>query len=85
MNTTKLYTCVYCLQDKPTWDFNKEHVAPKSFGTYQNSMTLHENQVCKQCNDTFSKELENEIADDSFEAFCNALIIIPRRNLATSL
>jgi hypothetical protein len=68
MNKTKLYTCVYCLQDKPTLDFNKEHVAPKSFGTYQNSMTLHENQVCKQCNDTFSKELENEIADDSFEA-----------------
>ena len=68
MNKIELFTCVYCLQNKPACDFNKEHVAPKSFGTYQDSMTLHENQVCKECNDIFSKELESEIAEDSFEA-----------------
>lgn len=68
MDKIKLFTCVYCLQNKPVEDFNKEHVAPKSFGTYQNSMTLYKNQVCKQCNDVFSKQLESEIAEDSFEA-----------------
>jgi len=31
-------------------------------------MTLSENQVCQNCNGVFSKELETEIADDSFEA-----------------
>lgn len=63
-----LFRCVYCLQNKPAGDFNIEHVTPKAFGAYQNNLTLHENQVCKQCNDVFSKELESEIAEDSFEA-----------------
>jgi hypothetical protein len=69
MGDPKLYRCVYCLLDKPGEDFNKEHVSPQAFGTYKNNMTLHDKQVCIDCNSMFSKELETEIAEDSFESF----------------
>ena len=64
----KLYKCVYCLQDKPKSEFNKEHVNPKAFGTFVNNMTLSDQQVCKMCNTAFSAELESVIAEDSLEA-----------------
>jgi hypothetical protein len=52
------YKCVYCLKEKPKTEFNTEHVIPKAFGRYENSLTLHEYQVCQECNSVFSKELE---------------------------
>jgi len=63
-----LFKCVYCLQEKPKNEFNTEHVIPKAFGRYENSLTLHDNQVCKECNSAFSKELEIKIARNSYES-----------------
>jgi hypothetical protein len=63
----KLYKCVYCLQDKPESEFNKEHVTPQAFGMFQQNLTLHNNQVCKRCNKFFSDEMETVISEDSYE------------------
>lgn len=62
-----LHKCIYCLQEKESNDFNREHVIPKSFGKFRNNFTLL-NLVCKDCNDFFSKELELPLGRDSMEA-----------------
>lgn len=63
-----LYKCIYCLQEKSVEEFNVEHVVPQAFGTYQENLTLHDNQVCKECNSAFSKEIEVKITRNSYES-----------------
>lgn len=59
-------TCIYCKQGKPVELFNREHVIPQAFGTFENNLTLI-NCVCKECNSFFSRELELIGGRDSFE------------------
>lgn len=65
----KTYRCIYCLQEKPKSEFNREHVIPQMFGTYSgDNLVLHDN-VCINCNSFFSRELEDKVSLDSYEAF----------------
>ena len=47
MQTSK---CIYCLQEKNISEFNSEHVVSRFIGKYEDAYTLHESQVCKECN-----------------------------------
>lgn len=58
--------CIYCLDNKN--NFNREHVIPQSFGTFgADTFVLSNNEVCKDCNDYFSKHLELSLSRDSIE------------------
>lgn len=63
------YTCIYCKQKKNETEFNREHVVPRMMGTYIDGWVLSDHQVCQQCNSFFSKEIEDKIAMNSYEAF----------------
>jgi len=80
MKQNKLFRCVYCLKNKPRQDFNKEHVSPQAFGTYENNMTLHKRQVCRECNSVFSTDLETELAKDSLEALLRRTSGMDKKN-----
>ena len=58
-------TCIYCLEEKPLTAFNREHVIPQAFGTFEGNLVL--DCVCKDCNDYFSRELELKLARDTVE------------------
>lgn len=60
--------CIYCLEDKPEDEFNREHVIPQMMGTFEENQVLNNLQVCIECNSYFSRELENNISLDSIEA-----------------
>lgn len=62
------YTCIYCKQEKDEKDFNREHVVPRMMGRYTDGLVLSEQQVCEKCNSYFSKEIEDKIGLDSYEA-----------------
>ncbi len=34
--------CIYCLQDKETEEFNREHVVSQVFGGFDNNLVLHQ-------------------------------------------
>lgn len=61
--------CIYCLKNKKKLEFNKEHVLQKSFGKFKNALTL-ENEVCRECNQSFGNEIDRILGRDSFESFC---------------
>ncbi len=63
------YTCIYCKQEKDESEFNREHVVPRMMGRYTQGLVLSQHQVCQECNSYFSKELENKIGLNSYEAF----------------
>jgi hypothetical protein len=59
--------CIYCKEDKPSTSFSKaEHVLPKSFGGFNNNLTLND-VVCDDCNSYFGKELETYLARDTLD------------------
>lgn len=60
--------CIWCRADKDESEFNVEHVMPQSFGTFEANLTLV-NEVCKDSNDYFAKNLEPSLARDSLEGF----------------
>lgn len=61
------YSCIYCLEEKKETEFNKDHVVPKCFGTFESdSMTLI-NMVCSDCNQYFGDTLELHLGRDSLE------------------
>lgn len=62
------YTCIYCKQEKDESEFNREHVVPMMMGRYTDTFVLSEHQVCIECNSFFSKEIEDKIGLDSYEA-----------------
>lgn len=59
--------CIYCMQEKPITDFNREHVVSQFMGTYENAYVLNKRQVCKKCNSYFCDNLENILSFDSLE------------------
>jgi len=60
-------TCVYCVEEKPASEFNREHVLPEAFGKFKGAPSRLRC-VCKICNDFFAKELEPALTRDSPEA-----------------
>ena len=63
------HTCIYCKQVKDENDFNREHVVPRMMGRYTDGLVLSQYQVCEECNSYFSKEIENKVGLNSYEAF----------------
>ena len=59
--------CIYCLEDKPLSDFNREHVIPEAFGKFEDNFVL--TCVCQACNTLFSQTFELKLARDSMEGF----------------
>jgi hypothetical protein len=58
-------TCVYC-GFSGLAEFPREHVIPRSFGSFQNNLTL--GCVCGECNRYFGKHLESWFASESVES-----------------
>jgi hypothetical protein len=58
--------CLYCLEEKGTESFNREHVLNAAFGTFEGNLVLH--CVCRDCNDKFGKSFDRKIARDSIES-----------------
>lgn len=58
--------CVYCCCEKPSSDFNREHVIPELLGTFEQNLTLL-NAVCRECNQYFGDNLEPVLAEGSVE------------------
>lgn len=63
------HTCIYCKQEKDEKEFNREHVVPRMMGRYTEGLVLSQCQVCEECNSYFSKEIENKVGLNSYEAF----------------
>lgn len=59
-------TCIYCRSERPSSAFNVEHVIPRAFGTFKQSLTL--DCVCQDCNSYFGRTVELAYTRDSVEA-----------------
>jgi hypothetical protein len=57
--------CIFCGSKKPEGEFNREHVIPQAFGTFQRGLVL--DCVCIECNDYFGATIDLELARDSIE------------------
>lgn len=59
-------TCIYCHTTDATLFKGREHVIPRSFGTFgSKTPTLHN--VCDECNASFKHELDQALARDTLE------------------
>jgi HNH endonuclease len=58
-------TCIYC-RTSDTGKFPREHVVPRSFGSFRGALTLR--CVCGACNRSFGKHLETPFARESAES-----------------
>lgn len=58
--------CIYCREEKPADEFNREHVVPQAFGSFKDNLVLHD-LVCKDCNDYFGQHLDIVLARESTE------------------
>lgn len=61
-------TCIYCREEISSDGFNTEHVISRSFGTFENNLTLTD-MLCRTCNQFFGDNLEVVFARDSLEAY----------------
>ncbi|MBW8003453.1 MAG: HNH endonuclease [Planctomycetes bacterium] len=68
MNGFAMSTCIYCLKQKGSGDFNREHVVPKSFGHYTTNSPIIRC-VCNDCNSYFGNTHDRILARDSWEGF----------------
>jgi hypothetical protein len=59
-------TCLYCQECKDCSGFNREHVIPQAFGTFEQNLVLV-NTVCADCNTHFGKHLDLKLSRDSIE------------------
>jgi hypothetical protein len=57
--------CIYCLREGQ--EFNREHVIPVAFGTFEPVSFILYDAVCKDCNNFFSGTMERALSHDSFE------------------
>ncbi len=57
--------CIYCLHERDETEFNREHVVPQGFGTFENNLVL--DCVCTDCNTFFGNELDLKLARDTAE------------------
>lgn len=62
----KQATCIFCSQTKPLSDFNRGHVLPESFGSFERTF-VHQYAECRECNDFSGRSLELPLARDSKE------------------
>jgi hypothetical protein len=60
-------TCIYCKQDRDVSAFNREHVIPEAFGSFEQNLTLLRC-VCFDCNDEFGRTIDLALGRDSIEA-----------------
>lgn len=58
--------CMYCLVEKKSNEFNKEHVLPQLMGMYENGLTIKS--VCNDCNSYFGRYVDPVFAEDTYEA-----------------
>jgi len=58
--------CIYCGSEDN--EFNREHVIPQAFGTFEPESFILYDVVCKPCNQYFGDTFEISVARDSFEA-----------------
>ena len=67
MSNRRVFTdaCIYCGSTQPRR--SREHVIPKSLGTFENNWVL--TCVCHECTQYFSRELELVLARDSPEGY----------------
>ena len=59
--------CIYCLETRPVGFFDREHVIPQAFGTFDSATPVLDC-VCKECNGGLGRELDEKVARDSLEA-----------------
>jgi hypothetical protein len=58
--------CIYCLQE--CQEFDREHVIPEAFGTFEPMSFILYDTVCKECNNHFGRTLDFALSRDSTEA-----------------
>lgn len=67
MNPSDRFTCHWCLQGKPSTEFNAGHVIPQAFGKVDgNNIVLHRRE-CTACNKFLGDGIEQALARDSKE------------------
>jgi hypothetical protein len=59
--------CIYCLEEKESSAFNREHILPEAFGTFRDSL-LRLECVCRSCNQYFGDHVELIFHRGSLEA-----------------
>jgi hypothetical protein len=59
-------TCIYCRRQDP--EFDREHVIPEAFGTFEPTSFILYETVCKDCNNHFGRTLDLVLSRDSMEA-----------------
>lgn len=58
--------CIYCGSiDNP---FDRDHVMPQAFGTFEPASLILYETVCEPCNNYFGRTLEQALSRDTFEA-----------------
>jgi hypothetical protein len=57
--------CIYCMVEKAADEFNRDHVIPEAFETFEENFVL--TCVCTECNDFFGRTVELKFARDSVE------------------
>jgi HNH endonuclease len=60
------HTCIYCKSQENAFD--REHVMPEAFGTFEPESLILYDTVCKPCNGHFGRGLELALSRDSMEA-----------------
>lgn len=59
--------CIYCLEYRDESMFDRDHVIPQAFGTFEpDNMVIH--CVCRKCNGGLGRTIEQKMARDSMEA-----------------
>lgn len=58
--------CIYCLQDKDKNLFDREHIIPKGLGTFGAHTPTLINKVCKACNGSLGKTIDNPLCRSGF-------------------
>lgn len=62
-----IYSCIYCFENKGEEQFNKDHVIPECFGTFEPNSFILINTVCASCNQFFGDHIELYMGRDSLE------------------
>lgn len=62
--SVSLLTCIYCLQAQTADHFDREHVVPQAFGTFEHNLVLTRT-VCKKCNQYFGDTLDRILSKGS--------------------
>jgi hypothetical protein len=59
-------TCIYCRRSGQ--EFDREHVIPEAFGTFEPENFILYDTVCKDCNNHFGRTIDQALSRDSTEA-----------------